>query len=94
MDLLLSGGIVLLVLVLISLYAVYLFFARYFKISRERMDVDELMEKVNSAVLNRDLDSAIRAAYEHGGPVGRVLHKRSAASVTGGRRSKRPSRKD
>jgi len=75
MDLLLSGGIVLLVLVLISLYAVYLFFARYFKISRERMDVDELMEKVNSAVLNRDLDSAIRAAYEHGGPVGRVLHK-------------------
>ena len=75
MDLLLSGGIVLLIIVLISVYAVYLFFTRLFKISRERMDVDELMGKVNSAVLNRNLDSAIAVTGEHGGPVGRVLHK-------------------
>src|SRR5690554_13370 len=75
MDLLQSGGIVLLVIVLISLYAVYLFFTRYFKLSRERMDVDVLMDKVNAAVLDRDLETAVRAAQEHGGPVGRVLYK-------------------
>lgn len=75
MDLLLSGGIVLLIIVLISVYAVYLFFTRLFKISRERMDVDALMQKVNSAVLNRNLESAVAVTKEHGGPVGRVLHK-------------------
>ncbi len=75
MDLLLSGGIVLLVIVLISVYAVYLFFTRLFKLSRERMDVDVLMEQVNSAVLSRDLEAAVRVSREHGGPVGRVLHK-------------------
>lgn len=75
MDLLISGGIVLLILILISVYAVYLFFVRLFKLSRERMDVDALMEKVNAAVLKRDLESAIKTTKEHGGPVGRVLHK-------------------
>ena len=75
MELLLSGGIVLLIIILISVYTVYLFFTRLFKISRERMDVDVLMEKVNSAVLNWNLESAITVTKEHGGPVGRVLHK-------------------
>ncbi len=75
MDLLQSGGIVLAIIILVSVYAVYLFFTRLFKISREPMDVDTLMQKVNSAVLNRNLEAAITITREHGGPVGRVLNK-------------------
>lgn len=75
MELILSGGIVLLVIVLISIYAVYLFFTRLFKISKEPMEVDRLMIRVNAAVLDRDLDQALAITEQHGGPVARVLHK-------------------
>ncbi len=75
MDLLLSGGIVLLVIVLISIYAVYLFFTRLFKLSRERTDVTALMTGVNTAVRERNLEEAMRLTKEFEGPVGRVLHK-------------------
>jgi biopolymer transport protein ExbB len=73
MDLLLSGGIVLLVILLLSVYAVYLFFLRFFKLNRERLDTDSLMARVNAAVRNRDLDMALEVCEEHGGPVARVL---------------------
>ncbi len=75
MELLQSGGIVLLILVLISLYAVYVFFTRLFKLSRERTDVGDLMTQINNSVRQRDLDAAVRAAGNFHGPVGRVLHK-------------------
>jgi biopolymer transport protein ExbB len=73
MDLLISGGVVLLAIVAISVYAVYLFLVRFFKLSRERLDTDELMARVNAAVRERDLDLALDACEQHGGPVARVL---------------------
>ena len=73
MDLLLSGGPILVAILLISLYGVYVFFERLFKLSGERMDVDALMGRVNAAVRERDLDTALAACDEHGGPVARVL---------------------
>ncbi len=73
MDLLLSGGPVLVAILLISLYAVYLFFERLLKLSRERLEADTLMNRVNAAVRNRDLDMALAACDRHGGPVARVL---------------------
>jgi biopolymer transport protein ExbB len=73
MDLLISGGVVLLAIVAISVYAVYLFFVRLFKLARERLDTDELMARVNAAVRDRDLDLALDACEQHGGPVARVL---------------------
>lgn len=73
MDLLISGGVVLLAIVAISVYAVYLFLVRFFKLSRERLDTDELMARVNAAVRDRDLDLALDACEQHGGPVARVL---------------------
>lgn len=73
MDLLISGGVVLLAIVAISLYAVYLFFVRLFKLAKERLDTDELMVRVNAAVRDRDLDLALDACEQHGGPVARVL---------------------
>jgi biopolymer transport protein ExbB len=74
MDLLISGGIVLLVILLLSLYAVYLFFFRLFKLNRERVDAETLMMRVNAAVRERDLNLALEACEQHGGPVARVLH--------------------
>jgi len=73
MDLLISGGVVLVAIFALSVYAVYLFFVRLFKLSRERLDVEELMVRVNAAVRDRDLDLALEACEQHGGPVARVL---------------------
>ncbi len=73
MDIILSGGPVLAAIVLISLYAVYIFFYRWFKLRNERTDTAELMVQVNAAVRERDLELALAACEEHGGPVARVL---------------------
>lgn len=72
--LLLSGGPVLVAILLVSLYAVYVFFTRFFKISKERTDTDVLMKRVNAAVRERDLELALAATEQHTGPVARVLH--------------------
>jgi biopolymer transport protein ExbB len=73
MDLILSGGPVLVAIVAVSLYALYVFLTRFFKLSRERTDSDRLMGRVNAAVRERDLDAALSACEAHGGPVARVL---------------------
>jgi biopolymer transport protein ExbB len=73
MNLLVAGGPVLIAIALVSLYAVYLFFERLFKLSRERTDSDVLMGRVNAAVRERDLELALAACENHGGPVARVL---------------------
>jgi biopolymer transport protein ExbB len=73
MDLILSGGPVLVAIVAVSLYALYVFLTRFFKLSRERTDSDRLMGRVNAAVRERDLDAALAACESHGGPVARVL---------------------
>ncbi len=73
MDILISGGPVLAAIVLISLYAVYVFFYRFFKLRNERLETSELMMRVNAAVRERDLELALTACEEHGGPVARVL---------------------
>ncbi len=84
MDLLLSGGPVLLVIVLLSVYALYLFLTRLFKLSKERPDSDRLMARVNAAVLGRNLEMAMIACDHHGGPVARVL-KAALARIPYGR---------
>lgn len=73
MDLLISGGAVLVAIIILSVYAVYLFLVRFFKLAKERLDTDELMARVNAAVRERDLDLALDACEQHGGPVARVL---------------------
>lgn len=73
MDLILSGGPVLVAIVVVSLYALYVFLARFIKLSRERTDSERLMSRVNAAVRERDLDTALAACEAHGGPVARVL---------------------
>lgn len=73
MNILASGGPVLLLIVLVSLYAVYVFFVRFFKLRNERTDTTDLMTRVNAAVRERDLELALNACEEHGGPVARVL---------------------
>ena len=73
MQLLLNGGPILIVIILLSIYAVYIFVERLMKLSRERVDADTLMIKVNAAVRERDLEGALVACENHGGPVARVL---------------------
>jgi biopolymer transport protein ExbB len=73
MKLLLSGGPVLVVILLISIYGAYLFFERFLKLSKERLQADTLMNRVNHAVQDRDLEQALVACERHGGPVARVL---------------------
>lgn len=73
MELILSGGPVLVAIILVSIYALYVFLARMFKLSRERVDSDALMSRVNAAVRERDLEAALAACEGHGGPIARVL---------------------
>ncbi len=72
-ELLLSGGPILVVIILLSIYAVYLFVERFLKLRRERTDTSNLMVRVNAAVRERDLEAALDACEKHGGPVARVL---------------------
>lgn len=74
MDLLISGGVVLAAIVVLSIYAVYLFLVRFAKLTRERLDGDALMSRVNAAVRDRDLELALDACEQHGGPIARTLH--------------------
>jgi len=78
MDLILSGGPILVAIVLVSLFAAYVFIQRYLKLSREPIDHEALMTRVNQAVQARDLDAAIAACDTQGGTVARVL----AAALT------------
>jgi biopolymer transport protein ExbB len=73
MQWLINGGPVMIPIVLISLYAVYVFFERLFKLNKEKLDTDALMLRVNAAVRDRDLEAALAACDAHGGPVARVL---------------------
>jgi biopolymer transport protein ExbB len=84
MDLLLSGGPVLLVIVLLSFYALTIFFTRLFKLAKEKPQSDRLMARVNAAVLGRNLEMAMIACDNHGGPVARVL-KSALARIPYGR---------
>lgn len=68
-----SGGPVLIIILLASIYAVYIFFERLQKLSKEPTDSEALMLKVNAAVRERDLEAAIAACEASGGPVARVL---------------------
>ena len=73
MNLILAGGPVLIAILIVSLYALYLFFERLQKLGRERVEADRLMLRVNAAVRDRDLEAALSACENHGGPVARVL---------------------
>ncbi len=73
MNILLSGGPVLVAIILLSIYAVYVFFLRFMKLRKERLDTGQLMVRVNAAVRERDLEQALAACEQHGGPVARVL---------------------
>lgn len=73
MDLVLSGGPILVAILGVSIYALYIFFVRLQKLSRERVDAERLMIRVNAAVRDRNLELALSACENHGGPVARVL---------------------
>ena len=73
MSLLSSGGPILIVILLTSFYALYLFFVRLFKLSSQRIEADTLMGKLNNAVRERDLELALIICEDHGGPIARVM---------------------
>lgn len=74
-ELMVSGGPVLVAIILISVFAVYIFIERLMKLRRENVDTGSLMARVNAAVRERDLETALEAVDRHGGPVARVLNK-------------------
>ncbi len=73
MELILSGGPILVAIIAVSIYALYVFLVRFRTLSREPADNEALMRTVNAAVRERDLDAALAACETHGGPVARVL---------------------
>src|SRR5690554_1112509 len=74
-ELMVSGGPVLVAIILISVFAVYIFIERLLKLRKENVDTGSLMARVNAAVRERDLETALEAVDRHGGPVARVLSR-------------------
>lgn len=74
-ELMVSGGPVLVAIILVSIYAVYIFIERLLKLRKENVETGALMARVNAAVRERDLETALEAVDRHGGPVARVLSK-------------------
>ena len=72
-ELMVSGGPVLAAIILISVYAVYIFIERIMKLRKENVQTGSLMARVNAAVRERDLETALDAVEQHGGPIARVL---------------------
>lgn len=72
-ELMVSGGPVLAAIILISVFGVYIFIERLMKLRRENVETGSLMARVNAAVRERDLETALEAVDRHGGPVARVL---------------------
>lgn len=72
-ELMVSGGPVLAAIILISVFAVYIFIERMLKLRKENVETGTLMARVNAAVRERDLETALDAVDRHGGPVARVL---------------------
>ena len=72
-ELMVSGGPVLAAIILISVFGLYIFIERLMKLRRENVETGSLMARVNAAVRERDLETALEAVDRHGGPVARVL---------------------
>ncbi len=68
-----QGGWVLVVLLLLTLYAAYVFFERYLTLRRERVGGERLMREVEAALRRGQLEAALEAARAHGGALGRFL---------------------
>jgi len=68
-----QGGWILLVLLLLTLYAAYIFFERFLTLRRERVGGERLMREVEAALRRGQLEVALEAARAHGGALGRFL---------------------
>ena len=68
-----QGGWVLVVLLLLALYASYVFFERFLALRKERAGGERLMREVEAALRRGQLSAALEAARAHGGALGRFL---------------------
>ena len=68
-----QGGFILIILLLLALYAAYVFFERFLTLRRERLSGERLMREVEAALRRGQLEAALEAARAHGGALGRVL---------------------
>ena len=68
-----QGGWVLVVLLLLSLYASYVFFERFLALRKERAGGERLMREVEAALRRGQLNTALETARAHGGALGRFL---------------------
>ncbi len=68
-----QGGWILVVLLLLTLYAAYVFFERFLSLRRERIGGERLMRDVEAALRRGKLEAALEAARVHGGALGHFL---------------------
>ncbi len=68
-----QGGWILVLLLLLTLYAAYVFFERFLALRREKVGGERLMREVDAAVRRGQTEVALEAARAHGGTLGRFL---------------------
>jgi biopolymer transport protein ExbB len=68
-----QGGWILVFLLLLTLYAAYVFFERYLALRREKIGGERLMREVDASVRRGQIDVALEAARAHCGTLGRFM---------------------
>ncbi|AEB12216.1 MotA/TolQ/ExbB proton channel family protein [Marinithermus hydrothermalis] len=68
-----QGGWILVILLLLTVYAAYVFFERFLSLRRERLGGDKLMREVEACLRRGRLEPAMEACRIHGGTLGRFV---------------------
>ncbi len=68
-----QGGWILWFLLLLTLYAAYVFFERYLSLRREKVGGERLMREIDAALRRGQAEAAMESARAHGGTLGRFL---------------------
>jgi len=68
-----QGGWILAILLLLTVYAAYVFFERFLALRREKVGDERLMREIDAAVRRGQLEAALEAARVQGGTLGRFL---------------------
>jgi len=74
-DLAMKGGWIMLPIILLSIIAVYIFFERYFAISRSAKEDTDFMNKIKDYIHEGKIDSAITLCKTVENPIARMIEK-------------------
>jgi len=74
-ELVIAGGFMMYPIILLSLFAVYIFFERYLTLNKANLDPDPFMSRVKELVLKGDISGAKLLCSQNETPIARMIEK-------------------